>query len=208
MDLNIISFTYLFLRLAPFILVCFFSLASIFNQDFKGLVYLVGLIFSCFIAIMIGNASGVETNPNVNGVCNMITINGAEKISKLPLGQTVFGYTYAYLLYSILLPTPNLVMQNIPTIVFFPILISFDAIWNITNSCENPINLIMSLIIGSGCGVLWGYMINKTNTPALQYFANVNNGETCNSITQNSKQTFRCNVYKNGKIISQNIGGS
>ena len=207
MDLNIISFTYLFLRLAPFILVCFFSLASIFNQDFKGLVYLIGLIFSCFTSIMIGNVSGIEQNANVDGICNLITINGAEKISVLPLSQTVFGYTFFYLLYFILLPDPNLVMQNIPTLVFFPFLITFDAVWNITNSCENPLNLIVSLIIGSCCGALWGYIIQKTNSKSLQYFVNDLNNEQCLSITKNAKQTFRCNVYKNGKIISQNIGG-
>ena len=55
MDLNIITITYLFLRLAPFVLVCFFSLSSLLNQDFKGLIYLIGLIFGCFITIIFGN---------------------------------------------------------------------------------------------------------------------------------------------------------
>jgi sulfur-oxidizing protein SoxB len=36
MDFNILAFGYLFLRLAPFVLVCFFSLSSLLNQDFKG----------------------------------------------------------------------------------------------------------------------------------------------------------------------------
>ena len=38
MELNIATIIYLFFRLAPFIIVCFFSLQSIFNQDLKGLV--------------------------------------------------------------------------------------------------------------------------------------------------------------------------
>ena len=44
MDLNVIGFGYLFLRLAPFVLASFFILASIFNQDFKGFIYLVGVV--------------------------------------------------------------------------------------------------------------------------------------------------------------------
>ena len=129
MDLNLISIGYLCFFLAPFILVCFFTLNSIFNQDFKGLVYLIGLIVSCFITILI-DKSGINnylpafesTSADIPGVCNSISIAGVTSISNLPLNQTIFGYTFAYLLYAILAPNPNLVLQNLPTIIFFPIL--------------------------------------------------------------------------------------
>jgi hypothetical protein len=58
MELNLTTIGYLFFRLAPFILVCFFSLASLFNQDFKGLVYLIGLIITCAVFILFGNSTG------------------------------------------------------------------------------------------------------------------------------------------------------
>ena len=119
MELNIISFTYLFLRLAPFVLVSFFSLSSIFNQDFKGLVYLVGLLFACFINIFVGNVlTFIPSYENKPEICNMISINQTSDISRLPLGQAVFGYTFAYLLYTII--KYNYVTQNINTIIFFP----------------------------------------------------------------------------------------
>ena len=95
------SLTYLFLRLAPFILVSFFSLASVFNQDFKGLVYLLGLIFACFSAMMIGNVLPIPISSMPNEICNMITISQVPSISKLPLSQCIFGYTFAYLLFLI-----------------------------------------------------------------------------------------------------------
>ena len=44
MDLNLVSIVYLFYRLAPFIIVCFFTLNSIINQDLRGLMYLSGLL--------------------------------------------------------------------------------------------------------------------------------------------------------------------
>jgi hypothetical protein len=91
MELNIVSFTYLFLRLAPFVLVSFFSLASIFNQDFKGLVYLVGLLVACFINIQLGSIMPRPESSDKSELCNMISINEGGDISKLPLGQAVFG---------------------------------------------------------------------------------------------------------------------
>ena len=54
MEINFTTLFYLFLRLAPFVLVCFFSLLSIFNFDLKGIVYLVGVIFTMLISIILG----------------------------------------------------------------------------------------------------------------------------------------------------------
>ena len=77
MELNIITITYLFLRLAPFVLVCFFSLASMFNQDFKGLIYLIGLIFATFVTMLFGNVLSFipkvlpEERPEI---CNVISV--------------------------------------------------------------------------------------------------------------------------------------
>ena len=52
---NISSLLYLSFRLAPFIIVSVFSLTSIIHQDFKGLIYLGGLLFTSVFAIMFGN---------------------------------------------------------------------------------------------------------------------------------------------------------
>ena len=201
MELNIITITYLFLRLAPFVLVCFFTLASMFNQDFKGLVYLSGLIFACFTTMLFGNVLTFmpsflpEERPEI---CNMISVGQQSELSKLPLGQTVFAFTFSYLLVPMI--TNDYVNQNIPTLVFFPILILFDIIWNVQNTCYTFWQLISSLILGGLFGWLWGYLIQKTNNTSLQYLSGISNGEVC---SKPSKQTFRCKVYKNGKLIQQ-----
>ena len=204
MDLNVISFSYLFLRLAPFILVCFFTLTSIFNQDFKGLVYLGGLLFSCFITIMFGSLTGefIETiNANDRPeICNMVTLGQGGDISKLPLGQSTIGFTFGYLLYTIV--KENFVQQNIATLVFFPVLLLFDMVWNASNSCYNIAQLVISLIIGGLSGVLWSYIISLSGNPQLQYFVGVDNAEVCNAPT---KSTFKCRVYQNGKLLAGNI---
>uniref|UniRef100_A0A6C0JQL9 Phosphatidic acid phosphatase type 2/haloperoxidase domain-containing protein n=1 Tax=viral metagenome TaxID=1070528 RepID=A0A6C0JQL9_9ZZZZ len=201
MELNILSLSYLFLRLAPFVLVCFFSLSSIFNQDFKGLVYLVGLLVACFLTIFLGNVMpfipGIE-NRNM-AICNPITIGNTE-ISTLPLGQAVFGYTFAYLLYTII--KYDYVKKNIPTLVFFPLIIVFDMLWNIKNSCYSIGQLGASLVIAGLFGWLWSYIIDKTNNKYLQYFVGINNKEVC---SKPSASTFKCAVYKNGQLISSNM---
>lgn len=201
MKLDIVSFSYLFLRLAPFVLVSFFSLGSLFNQDFKGLIYLVGLIVSTAIAVMIGNGFGFTgINKDAPGICRMIELGENGEFSKLPLGQVVFGYTFAYLLYPII--ANNYVLMNIPTIVFFPILILGDIIWNTQHGCYDISHLISSLFVGSVIGILWALIIAVTDVANFQYFNSVTGKDVCSRPT---KSTFRCNVYKNGKLISKNF---
>jgi hypothetical protein len=200
MELNVVSFFYLFLRLAPFILVCFFSLLSIFNQDLKGFVYLIGLLVTCFITITVGNV--LTFIPTVGSpkpeICNMITMGQTEEICSLPLGQVVFGFTFAYLFYSIYIN--KLYKRNIPTLIFFPLVIIFDMSWNSKNGCYTLIQLCVSLIIGGLCGWFWGYLINKTKNKDIQYITGVNNDQVC---SVPSSQKFRCDVYSGGKRISQ-----
>jgi hypothetical protein len=198
MDLNIISITYLFLRLAPFVLVCFFSLSSLLNQDFKGLVYLCGLIFASFITIMIGNILDLpsfspEERPEI---CNILSINQQGDFSKLPLSQTVFSFTLFYLLIPIIML--KTAKQNIPTLVFFPILILFDIAWNIQNTCYRFEQLFVSLCLGGFIGLSWGYIIYNTRNPSLQYLVGPKNNEVCSKPT---KQMFRCKTSK-GKTIN------
>jgi hypothetical protein len=207
MEFNIFTIGYLFLRLAPFILVSFFALMSIFNQDLKGIVYLVGLIFSCFITIIVGNAvTSVDflskyfklTDVVSDERCRIFSINGIETNSTLsvPLSQSIFGFTYFYLVYFI--GKNKVVSNNIATILFFPILILFDGYWNVTKSCFTIWTLGLSLSIGSVIGVFWAMIVETAKSPNLQFFLPFKYGEVCSTP---SAQTFRCKVYKNGQLI-------
>jgi hypothetical protein len=187
MELNIISLLYLFFRLAPFIIVCYFSLASLFNQDMKGLIYLVGLLFACFCTFLVGQSFSFETEGEKANICSLITVGNVGSFSKLPLGVTVLGYTFFYLVHIIV--SKNLSAFNIPTLVFFPLLILADIIWNIMNNCYNIGGIIVSLIVGSIVGVIWAGVIAKMNNPSL-LFLNIGSGQT--ACQRPSKQLFKC----------------
>lgn len=205
MDLNVVGFGYLFLRLAPFVLASFFTLASIFNQDFKGFIYLVGLLFSSFATMLASKLpliNKLQRPENSPEICNVLTMGQSDNFSDLPLGQSALAYTFAYLLFSIL--KYKMVLQNIPTLVFFPILLIFDFIWNLNNSCYSFFQLLTSLLVGATIGLIWAFTISQSKSPSLMYFSSLSNKEVC---SKPDKSTFRCNVYKNGKLISKNISG-
>jgi len=205
MDINIVTIAYIFFRLAPFIIVSFFTLQSVFNQDIKGIIYLVGLLLACFASTMVGNIPGLQKMTSVysngipasfNQMCRFIELSKNGPISNLPLGQTVLGYTFAYLLYIIL--KYNLSSQNAPTIILFPVLILGDYFWNLTHSCANAAALIIALVLGAIFGILWGYIIDSTGKVDLQLFNGISNAEVC---SRPSRTIYRCRSRK-GKTAS------
>jgi hypothetical protein len=193
MDLNIVNIVYLFFRLAPFIIVSYFTLQSIFNQDLKGLIYLFGLIVATVLTILIGNVIPFPDTPILSvdkyskAKCNSLTLGSDTPISRLPLSQTVFGYTLAYLSYFI--GVNNLTTQNIPTFVIFPILILADMFWNVSNDCSTNELLLSALIIGGGVGAIWALIIDSTKIASLSYFSGITNKDVC---SRPSKQMIRC----------------
>lgn len=192
MDLNIINLIYLFFRLAPFIIVSYFALQSIFNQDFKGLIYLVGLLMASVTTIVVGNVIPKQDVPVLNQAkCNMLTLGANEPLSRLPLSQTVFGYTLAYLSYFI--GVNNLQSQNIATFVIFPVIVIADFMWSTSNSCASPEYLLTALIIGGLVGVLWAMIIDSTKIADFTYFSGINNKDVC---TQPSRSMYRCRPVK------------
>ena len=57
----------MFFRLAPFIIISYFTLQSVLNQDLKGIIYLIGLIVVAAITILISNILGLtSTNLDIN----------------------------------------------------------------------------------------------------------------------------------------------
>ena len=192
MDLTFQSLFYLFYRLAPFILVCFFVLGSLINSEAKGFMYLIGLLFTCVIAIGASNNSEVSsTTP----ACANLKIGGVA--SNTPISMVIFSYTFFYLVYPI--GKYHLELNNVPTLIFFPILILGDIYWNYHFSCYHAINLFIAFIIGSGIGVFWAYIIDKSGMKSLQYYNVGSNRERCSMAT---KTKYRCDVYKNGVKVN------
>tara|TARA_B100000989_G_C19374108_1_gene398715 strand:+ start:214 stop:783 length:570 start_codon:yes stop_codon:yes gene_type:complete len=184
----------MFFRLAPFIIVSYFTLQSLFNQDLKGVIYLIGLIVASVITVVLGGVlkkfsppKGLMPTDYSRIRCTQLTLGNTQPVSILPLSQTVFGYTLAYLTYFISIN--NLQTQNIATFIMFPLIIVSDMIWSTSNMCSNPKYLLISLIIGAIIGTLWAMIIESTNMPNLAYMSGIANKDIC---SKPSKSLYKC----------------
>lgn len=79
--MDLFGLLYLFFRLSPFIIACFFSLISIFNSDLKGFIYLVGLIFSTAITMGVGTLNESNMSSLTSTPLNVSSVTSAPVIS-------------------------------------------------------------------------------------------------------------------------------
>jgi len=169
-ELNLLTVLYLFLRLAPFIIVCFFVLNSLFNQDFRGVIYIHGLIACCVLSSMIYKIVGpmIGGGEKKNQNCTLTSFSKEPSSHVLPIGQNILGFTFFYLVYTIIIK--KIESANIVTLVFYPLLIIFDFVWNASNSCYSIGQLLSSLVLGAGLGTFCSFLINKFGYSSFQYF--------------------------------------
>ena len=191
MDINIINIFYMFFRLSPFIIISYFTLQSLLNQDLKGVIFIVGLIISAAITTGIAGflpeEKGLTPTDYSKIRCTQLTIGNNHPISKLPLRQTVFGFTLSYLSYFI--GVNNLQNQNLVTFFLFPLLILGDIYWSTKNLCSTPKYLLISLIISLMVGTLWAALIESTQMTDLQYMSGISNKDVCSKPV---KSLYKC----------------
>jgi len=194
MELDLVTLFYMFFRLAPFILVSYFTLASVINQDIKGVIYLVGVIVACFVCIIVGglffNTNNTDEKSGLANLtteqCETFTIS-QQPISKLPLSIAVLSYTTAYL--GFVITKYNIWTSNIPTLVLFPVLIICDFTWNIRFKCFDYWACFVAILIAGVIGAMWASIIDGMGNPDLQYFNVGSNQQVC---SRPSKQLFKC----------------
>lgn len=192
--INLQSLMYVGFRLAPFILVSFFTLSSLFNSDIKGMIFLAMLLFNCFVTIMVGNTMSSDefADRNMNGVCNGLTLTQSGPLSRvLPLNINILSFTFAYLAYIIF--QYGLIMTNIPTIIVFSSFILFQLYWSTENQCNTFTNSFISLAIGFGLGWVMSMAIDKAGIVELQYFNGIKDKEVCK---RSANTKFKCSTKR------------
>lgn len=189
---NLIQF---FGTLSP-ILVGFFLLsASILNKNIKGLIYMAGVMFAFVINALFMNVLKVPIIEGRSMACSIVNMPFSINSYSSPSWNSVFiAFTLAYMY----LPMRFSGNMNYGVIIALLTLFGIDAVTKTTNMCTNNLGVIVGGLLGLVLGGLWYGVIKASGNPQLLYFEEVSNGETC---SRPSKQTFKCAVYKNGKLI-------
>lgn len=189
MQANVYTLLYLFFRLSPFIVSCFFTLSSLFQGSWKGIFYLLGLLIACTLTSTLGTmlssvigggvalVGGAATVVAPDPVCHVLTLGApGSSLSALPLSVAVFSYTLFYLAYSIYVH--NLSRVNYVTLFFLPSILFADYWWNMRHHCFSGTQCFSAMAIAGLTGWVYAYFV-RMNIPTMQYLYQSSSKRAC-----------------------------
>lgn len=186
MKLDIINAGLVGIRLSPILLASHFALQAILNQDTGGVLYLTGLMFTCFIAYLftgvLNDATGPKEGSAAHLICNSIGIDGFNNIS---LTQIVLNYTLGYFSISVCTGKGNTCNDKWQPIAFFLFLIMSNIILEYSNACLTTSTLLLSAFIGIIGGMSWAGFLKGAGYRNLPLFGGISNKITCSKAKNN-----------------------
>lgn len=187
---NIVEFLVFY---APVVLATIIFIIPTAVMDAKGAVYLALLIGVCCLRIFIFWLLGRDPYYNDNTVCTMVKYSdyGNSYISIF-----VIAYTFMYLCSPMFYN--NSINYMVLSLLILYLVISI-GIFFYRNCIKSTTDVFINVLFGAFMGTLIPIFFYMGGSSKYLFFNEMSNGkDVC---TMPSKQTFKCNVYKNGQII-------
>ena len=191
--------------ISPSLIAFFLFMASIFNQNVKGIVYLAGSIFAACLNRIAQSIIGTLPHKDRSYACTFFDGVFPFKLfdstnSTQPSSSSMFiAYTTTYLM----LPMYYNGLINYPIIITFLGFFIINGWTNITNKCTPATGVLLGGLIGTISAITWFSFFHGSGLDKLLYFSETaSNKVMCEKPTQ---QQFKCSVYKGGELISSNF---
>lgn len=175
----------------PLFLISFFLLDSMLNVNVKGIILVLGICINVLVTIIVGNSLNVSVNDTNNLICTPFSISNIISFNKLPLNTSILSFVFIYLI-TISVISGN-ILVNTPFFLIIILLMISDSLWLIQNNCYSGYQTIISSFSGLLFGLLWSFILNKSNNKEIIYNVGINNYQTCN-IPKN--KTYKCKTKK------------
>ena len=187
--INIIEFLAFY---APVILATIVFVIPTAVMYAKGAIYLALLIGVCFLRIFLYSLFAKDPYYNDNTVCTMVKYSdyGNSYISIF-----VIAFTFMYLC------TPmfynNSVNYAVLALLILYLCLTI-GVFFYRNCIKNKTEVFMNILLGATFGTVIPIFFYLGQSSKYLFFNEYSSGDIC---SMPSKQTFKCNVYKNGELI-------
>jgi hypothetical protein len=178
---------------SPIILATSMVSLSFVYQNFKGIIYLGFLLGLCILRNFTYMFNGAEPMVNNGTICTSIQYS---KYGNPTFSAFVFAFTITYL------SIPMFSNNSVNFTVFAGLLVYFlfDMFIKIYKGCIIKISdLLLNVLLGTTFSTIIVILMYLGGSSKYLFFNEIqSNKEVC---TMPSKQTFKCQVFKNGEMI-------
>jgi hypothetical protein len=196
--MNIIVFLMFY---SPIIIVVFVLSMSFLFKNFKGLIYLAFLIFLAFLRSQIISFTLGKDNKEVRSSVPICRMTQYSQYGNAGFSIFVISFTLMYLCF------PMFINGDINYMVFgglLAYLIMDIAIRNTYKCITSLKNIFFNVITGACIGSFIPFLFYSMGGSGFMFFNEMSsNKEVC---SMPKKQTFKCNVYKNGELVTTTSG--
>lgn len=195
LQLSITNILHLISIVSPLLIAFFLIMSSLFNQDIKGIIYLMGVLIAIIINVFIMNLIKQPKDENQALSCNIFNIPYISEFNSPSPSSVFIAFSMIYLL----LPMVTNGNLNYPVLIFFLCILGVDSYTKAIKKCTTISGILFGIVVGLILGVGWYALISAAGYDSLLYFDELKSNRTLCS--RPSKQTFKCQVYKNGEPI-------
>jgi hypothetical protein len=178
---------------SPVILAAGVTSMSVIFKNFKGFIYLGFLIGCCLVRNLVYMFSGAKPLVNDKTICTAIEYS---KYGNPTFSSFVFAFTLTYL-------SLPMFSNGAPNFwIFSSILVYFliDMFIKVYKKCTlSTADLFLNVLLGAASAASIITMMYAGGSGSYLFFNELSSDKDI--CYQPSKQTFKCNVFKNGELI-------
>jgi hypothetical protein len=195
-DLSTLKITDVLFVYSPIFIEFLITSLSFFFQNWKGIIYLAFLIASCLLRDLVYRnmfSNTKETTSIGNAVCDSIKYTEYGNIS---FSSYVFAFTIVYL------SIPMFVNKSYNPWLFAGIILYFvlDIVSKYRNSCITKVpELFINILFGGILSTIIVLSMTAGGSSKYLFFNEIQSSKQ--QCSQPSKQEFKCDVYKDGKLV-------
>ncbi len=195
MDLNFVNIIQLFSYISPLLLGFFMVMSSFFNGNIKGLIYLGGAMIAATIGIILRPIIGSAKDLNASQSCDLFEMPFGNMFNSPSLHSLFIAFTMAYLFMPMIINDAI----NYPVLISLVVLFGVDAFTKMQGKCTTALGVFVGGLLGIVLGLAYWAIFHYAGMKQVLYFEpEGSNNVVCN---RPSRQTFKCKVYKGGKLI-------
>ena len=189
--------------LYPVFIVSFLVLASVFNFNLTGLVYLGGIVLTFVICLLVA-ATGLTQERPTGSLPSCDLFAGLSYDMMGPsFPAAVSWFTFIYLLLPMIPPARPEGFVNPMVVVSTAFFAAINMVYQFRHKCSSTVGILLGMTIGLVIGTAWFFLWWGSGHKELLFYNElISNNVIC---SRPAKQTFKCQVYKGGEIISSTV---
>ena len=157
-SISFYGITTLVSALSPILITFFMLMLTCMNQNFKGLIFITGVLISLLFNLLIMRQVGSPMDTEASATCSLAELPILGEFNSPSSSSLFIAFTFTYLF----IPMIYNNQMNYPVIILLLALFAIDSVMRVKHKCTTSIGVFLGWFVGILCGSLWFIILHST----------------------------------------------